>query len=104
MQLFLLGAGTTAGKPAQLLCILVTAADYCFVYNGSTARPRARPGRAVLGAAHSAGVHRQGRTRRQDERAGHGKPFAALGFALQPGEFTARPAFLPQHLCEGICM
>lgn len=37
MQLFPLGAGTTAGKPAQLLCILVTAADYCFVYNSSTA-------------------------------------------------------------------
>lgn len=44
MQLFPLGAGTTAGKPAQLLCILVTAADYCFVYNSSTASPGAGPG------------------------------------------------------------
>jgi len=104
MQLFLLGASTTAGKPAQLLHVLVTAADYCFVYNGSTASPRARPGPAVLGAARWGGVHQRGRLWRHDERAGHGKPFAALGFALQPGEFTARPAFLPQHLCEGICM
>lgn len=104
MQLFLLGAGTTAGKPAQLLCILVTAADYCFVYNGSTARPQARLGPTVLSAAHPGGVHQQGRTRQRSEHTGHGKSFAALGFALQPREFTARPAFLPQHLCEGICM
>lgn len=104
MQLFLLGAGTTAGKPAQLLCILVTAADYCFVYNGSTAGPRARLGPTVLGAAHRGGVHQQNRAQQHGERARHGKPFAALGFAFQPGEFTARPAFLPQHLCEGICM
>lgn len=81
MQLFLLGAGTTAGKPAQLLHVLVTAADYCFVYNGSTVRPRVRPGPVVLGAAHT----RRGTWARQDAAAHsecprHGKPFAALGF------------------------
>lgn len=103
MQLFLLGAGTTAGKPAQLLHVLVTAADYCFVYNGSTVRPRARPGPVVLGAAHT----RRGTRARQDAAAHsecprHGKPYAALGFCSLAGEFTVRPAFLPQHLCNGI--
>lgn len=104
MQLFLLGVGSTAGKPDQLLCILVTAADYCFVYNSSTARPRARLGPMVLDAAHPGGAHKQGRTWQHGECTRHGKPIAALGFALQPREFTAGPAFLPQHLCKGICM
>lgn len=85
MQLFLLGAGTAAGKPAQLLCILVTAADYCFVYNGSTARLQARPGPMVLGAAHWEGYTIKAGCDSMVSALGMGSPLQHWGLLSSPG-------------------
>lgn len=49
-------------------------------------------------------MEQEGRMRSLEQHVGHRETTAGLGFALQPGEFMSRPAFLPQHLCEEICV